>query len=617
MSEWPKETGCKPVGSAYGGSNPSGPTTASGPVDAIYRADVVSGSIEPEAIAAVTKTKWSTALDAQTEAEPASTSTSLLERSTAWADRVVMKLEPYSLGGRMRRREPIPADDWSWLLVPGILGFIAICAIAVGGSFPNSPFKYELAGTWFFGEPGPAGPPDNDAMLLAALVLVYGGLVLLLRTWVHLLRALAVRPAVPVKSLVIMATCWVVPLLIVAPMFSRDVFSYAAQGEMVSHHVNPYLYGPWTLGASTYTFPVDSLWKNAPAPYGPLFLVIDGLFARMSFHHSIVTILWLRALALFGYVLVAIGIPMLAKALGRDPGRAFVLGVLNPLVILSFVSGSHNDALMAGFLVLGFAMAKKGRFWWAITLCVCAAAVKAPAMLGVFYVAWEARGPTASVKQRLKPLIEAGVITSIIFLGLSFGSGLGFGWVKNLASPGTVRSWTAPATGLGMLLSGISHGLGSAIAMTTWISITRVLCELIALGFAIWLFTKVDQIGSVKAVGLSLLGLVILGPVIQPWYLTWGIVVLAALATGRLRTTIVAITVIAPFIGLPGGQALFTSLLHTDPLATAGVLLAMVLIFLCPLGRWTIPLAVEARFIQDDDVFAPAFPRFASPNEAR
>ena len=45
MSEWPKETGCKPVGSAYVGSNPSGPTTASGPVDVIYRADVVSDSI--------------------------------------------------------------------------------------------------------------------------------------------------------------------------------------------------------------------------------------------------------------------------------------------------------------------------------------------------------------------------------------------------------------------------------------------------------------------------------------------------------------------------------------------------------------------------------------------
>ena len=542
----------------------------------------------------------------------ATTPTPMVSRATEWAERTTSRLEPYSIGGWMRRRAPIPNDDWTWLWTPGVLGFLAICAIAVGGSFANSPFKFEMAGTWFFGEPPTLGPPDNQALLLAALVLVYGGLVLLLRTWIHLLRALSTRPGVPIKSLVWMATFWILPLLVVAPMFSRDVFSYAAQGEMVAHHVNPYTYGPDTLGASNYTFPVDPLWKNAPAPYGPLFLMVDGLFARMSFHHSLGTIIMLRALSLLGFVLIAIGVPMLARTFGREPGRAFVLAVLNPLVVLSFVSGAHNDALMAGLLILGFAMARRGRTWWGVTLCVLAAAVKAPAMIGVFYVAWEALGPTASVRERFVPLAKAGLITVGTFLTLSWMSELGFGWVKNLASPGTVRSWEAPATGLGMALSSLTHSLGMSMAMATWISLTRSICLVAAVAIAIWLFTKVDSIGSIKAAGLSLLALVILGPVIQPWYLTWGIVVLAPIATGRLRTTIVAITVVAPFIGLPGGQTLVSSLLHTDPLATAGVLLAMLLIFLCPLGRWTIPLAVETKFLEDPEVFAPVFPRFAT-----
>ena len=68
-------------------------------------------------------------------------------------------------------------------------------------------------------------------------------------------------------------------MLVIAPIFSRDVFSYAAQGEMVSHHINPYNYGPFTLGAGPYVNPVDPLWVNTPAPYGPLFLMIDGFFA--------------------------------------------------------------------------------------------------------------------------------------------------------------------------------------------------------------------------------------------------------------------------------------------------------------------------------------------------
>ena len=49
-----------------------------------------------------------------------------------------------------------------------------------------------------------------------------------------------------------MLALWILPLLVVAPLFSRDVFSYAAQGEMMSHHINPYHYGPGTLGSGPY-----------------------------------------------------------------------------------------------------------------------------------------------------------------------------------------------------------------------------------------------------------------------------------------------------------------------------------------------------------------------------
>ena len=74
---------------------------------------------------------------------------------------------------------------------------------------------------------------------------------------------------------------------------------------MVSHHMNPYLYGPFELGNNSYTAPVDPLWGNAPAPYGPLFLQIDGFFARITFHNELATIVLLRLLALVGVLLIA------------------------------------------------------------------------------------------------------------------------------------------------------------------------------------------------------------------------------------------------------------------------------------------------------------------------
>ena len=117
----------------------------------------------------------------------------------------------------------------------------------------------------------------------------------------------------------------------VAPLFSRDVFSYAAQGEMMSHHINPYTTGraPWARGP--YVSGVDSLWLNTPAPYGPLFLLLAGWSATLSLHHALITVLLLRVQSVAGVALIAYCIPKLARSFGKDPGPAFVLAVLNPL----------------------------------------------------------------------------------------------------------------------------------------------------------------------------------------------------------------------------------------------------------------------------------------------
>ena len=48
----------------------------------------------------------------------------------------------------------------------------------------------------------------------------------------------------------------------------------------------------------------------------------------------------------------------------------------------------------------------------------------------------------------------------------------------------------------------------------------------------VWLLFNADRIGWLKALGYSLLAVVVLGPVVQPWYLTWGLLLLAVVADG-------------------------------------------------------------------------------------
>ena len=511
----------------------------------------------------------------------------LYERLAARFEAGVQVLERrYTPLGRFT---PGPFEGWAFLWQPAVLGFVAMLMILAGGSFTNSPFKLDMAATWFFGEPAasPSGTP-SETKLIMSIVLMYGGLLLLMRVWLRLAEVMKLHPGASLRRLWWMLVLWSTPMLVAPPLFSRDVFSYAAQGEMTSHHLSPYLLGPFSLGSSPFVNPVDPLWGNAPAPYGPFFLFLDGSIAKLAHHHQLGTVVGLRLLEVVAVVMIGVGVTMLARALGRDPGEAFVLAAMNPLVLLTLIGGAHNDAIMAGFLIVGLALAVQRRPIWALIFCSCAAALKAPAVLGVAYVAWTWLGPTASIRQRVAPFLKAGAVAAITLGVWTSLAGFGFGWVQNLLSNGTVRSWAAPATGVGMALANVLHAVGLvAVSTTTVLSVTRLIGLVLWGVLALWLLVHSEERGWVRTLGVTLLLLVELGPVVQPWYLAWGLIVLAASYRGREHFWLLALSITGPFIGLPGGRELLAGLVHANPLLIALVLALVGGLLIAPMGRWT------------------------------
>jgi alpha-1,6-mannosyltransferase len=473
------------------------------------------------------------------------------------------------------------------VLRPALLGFAAMLCIAIGTSLPSSPFKLELPGAWFFGEP--ATTNGSQWGVYFTLAAVYGGLLLLMRVWWGMTRLYARCPGVAVNRMMWVFVLWATPMLVIAPLFSRDVYSYAAQGEMVSHHMNPYLYGPFQLGNNSYTAPVDSLWGNAPAPYGPLFLQIDGFFARVTLHNELATVVLLRLLSLVGVLLIARCVPRLARLYHRDGAELFTLMVLNPVTLLHLIGGAHNDALMVGLLVTGLTAAKERRPVVGIVLCALAAAIKAPAALGILYVGWTWLGPGVPARDRIRPVVTAGLIGVGVLEFFSFASGLGWGWVTTLGTPGTVRSWTAPTTGLAMLVSGIAHFAHLGVGLGGVLTVTRFLGLLAAATVGAWLLFNSDRIGTLKALGISLLVFVGLGPVVQPWYLAWGLILLAPVALGRLRSLILGLSMVSAFIDLPGATGLTKPLIHGDPLQIVLSLLWILVILTVPVTSWDRP----------------------------
>ena len=288
---------------------------------------------------------------------------------------------------------------------------------------------------------------------MLALIGVYGGIILLARAWLDLLRMSRSHPGMPVRRVAGVIGAWAVPLALAPPLFSRDLYSYAGQGEMVAHGISPYLYGTGVLGVTPFSTLPGPFWANTPSPYGPAFLWLDGLATDLSRHQVLTDLVLLRLLAVAGLAMALWAIPVLARAAGRDAAPAVVLALGSPLVLTTLVGGAHNDALMLGLLLAGLAVARRHGTVPGIVLCALAASVKAPALLAVLFLAWNWPGPGARLTRRLGHAAAGCAIGLATLSAVSWTTGIGWGWVRTAAAPTKITTGVTPVDSASRLLT--------------------------------------------------------------------------------------------------------------------------------------------------------------------
>ena len=226
----------------------------------------------------------------------------------------------------------------------------------------------------------------------AALAFVYAGLAILGMAWLYLGRALRRgEEGTDTGRLLKIAALWGAPLVFCVPLFSRDLYAYAAQAQIAHAGLDPYRFGPVSL-PGPFLDEISGMWVDTPAPYGPLFLGIGRAVATVTGDRVVTTVFVMRLVAVAGVLLTARYLPRLARAAGGDPRVAVWLGIANPLVLVHFIAGGHNDALMVGLVVAGLTVAIEAteERWIAVGVVLCSAAVlvKAPAAVAVAFLAW-------------------------------------------------------------------------------------------------------------------------------------------------------------------------------------------------------------------------------------
>ncbi|MQA60521.1 MAG: hypothetical protein GEU86_03305 [Actinophytocola sp.] len=404
---------------------------------------------------------------------------------------------------------------------------------------------------------------------VAALAGALVGMGLLAIAWL-MLAALAVPDGGArsgVRKLYRTLALWAAPLLVVPPMFSDDVYIYVAYGATADRGLDPYALGPVDALGPDHELArnVSGYWQHSPAPYGPVFITIAQLINRVTGGEVIASLAMHRVIELLGIALIALALPRLVRRAGGSAATAVWLGLLNPLVLLHLVAGMHNEALMIGLALAGTELALGAvaadrlgylRLAGGVGLITMAASVKLPAAVALAVVG------TMLARRwggRLPHLAAAGGAMLVAFAGLTvalaFATGRGLGWLGGLNTPGEVNSWLAPTNQLGFLAGGIGAVFGADITQTA-ITIGKLLGAVVALiaGSVVVVRLLRGRLEPVTGLGLFFAIAIVCGPVVQPWYLLWCVIPLAAcaLAEPKLRLLAVlsaALSVIVPPLG--------------------------------------------------------------------
>lgn len=158
---------------------------------------------------------------------------------------------------------------------------------------------------------------------------------------------------------------WGLPFLLAPPIFSHDAYSYAAQGWLLENGISPYAGYPGLLPGA-FADQVAQEWRYTKTPYGPLALVVQHGIVHLTGDNPYWSSVFMRVPALLGVIAIGLLLSRVARRVGRDPHFAAWFSTLNPILVVDFIGGAHNDALMMGLVVIGLWIACMTSWSWAI-----------------------------------------------------------------------------------------------------------------------------------------------------------------------------------------------------------------------------------------------------------
>lgn len=327
------------------------------------------------------------------------------------------------------------------------------------------------------------------------------------------------RPTVGVAPQRMILAVWSLPLLAIPPVASRDAYAYAAQGWLITAGHNPYFVpmaaaGPFAEG-------VDGPWQQATAVYPPLMLQLQALVVRITGSDPYWSVVGMRLLVVLAMVAIVALIPRIARDLDVDPQRSLWFIALNPLTVIHFIAGAHNDAIMVAGILLAIWLARRpgGLLWSMVALGLAACCKQAAVLIGPAVI-WYSQHLSVDDHARRRQVIAGPVLGALVggavFALVSALTGLGWGWLRSSSgSPGDVVSH-APLSWVRAAF--VEWGGVSSEAVDPWLTALSVIT---VVAVFIVMATRRAVTDPLRVGFGTLAAFLIAGTALQPWYLLW------------------------------------------------------------------------------------------------
>jgi hypothetical protein len=398
-----------------------------------------------------------------------------------------------------------------WALAQGCLGSLLIVVgsfgvgwLADASQFTRNPVFITLrTETW-----------GVTACIIALVI----GAMLLTRSWLRLGQRLRHWGPGTVRPTVTAVLLWGLPLLAAVPIYSRDVYAYVGQGRLMAAGLNPYATGISSLN-NWLELGTDPSWASTRTPYGPYFLWLERWVVQLTGGQPDASVFLFRVLALVGVALCAYYGYRLAQLHGVDGARTVWLTVANPLFLISCIASAHNEALMIGLAVAGVYYAARGNWFAGIVLTTLSIGVKPITAVVLPFIGLLWAGHRASWPRKFLCWAGTGLICLALFVASSFVYGLGFGWVNAIVDPTPGFIAYTPSGFTSNIIAAVlgSLGLDGGYAAEVF----RGILKWAGIGLAVWFIFRGDDRQVVRRLGLAFMAIVVLGPIIQPWYVLW------------------------------------------------------------------------------------------------